>query len=179
MDVRTFISIPVPNSAGLGPLMKDLGLVRGVRPAPVAQLHITLRFLGDVPEERLEEVGACVDRAVNGRGAGQVALKGVGVFPNARDPRVIWAGVETAIPLAAIADELSRRFDGIKIPYDPKPFKPHLTVGRVEGRPNLTPLLHKYADTEFASFRCTAVLVMKSELSPRGAAHTVLRACYL
>ncbi|MDD4668859.1 MAG: RNA 2',3'-cyclic phosphodiesterase [Candidatus Methanomethylophilus sp.] len=179
MNVRTFVSVPVPNSAGLGPLMKDLGLVHGVRRAAAAQLHITLRFIGDLPEERIDEVGECVDKAVNGRGAGQVRLRGMGAFPNERTPRVLGVAVDTSIPLAAIAAEISRRFVLQKIPYDPKPFNPHLTVARVEGRPNMVPLMHKYADTEFASFYCTSVLVMKSELSPCGAIHTVLRSCDL
>lgn len=179
MNVRTFVSIPVPNAAGLEPLRRDLGFVRGVRCSPPAQLHITLRFIGDLPEERIDDVAACVNAAVNGRGRGRVALKGVGGFPNARNPRIVWAGVETTIPLTAIADELSRRFDQAHIPYDPKPFQPHITVARVEGRPDLGPLLGKYRTTEFASFLCSSVLIMKSDLSPQGAAHTVLRACDL
>lgn len=179
MNIRSFVSIPVPNAAGLEPLLRDLSFVRGVRQSPPAQLHITLRFIGDLPEERIDEVAACVNAAVNGRGKGRVMLMGIGVFPNARSPRIVWAGVETEIPLTAIADELSRRFDQAHIPYDHKPFQPHITVARVEERPDLGPLLGKYRTTEFASFICSSVLVMKSDLSSQGASHTVLRACDL
>ncbi len=179
MKIRTFISIPVPNTMGLDPLMRDLKTVRGLRTVNVRQLHITLRFLGDVEEDRIDEIEAIVNDVLRGVRRCRLNLKGTGVFPNERAPRVMWVGIDTELPLAHIAEELSVRLESAGIPFDGKPFKPHITVGRIEGRCNITPMLNKYRTTEFTTYIPPAVHIMKSELTPRGAEHTILRVCEL
>lgn len=179
MDVRTFISIPVPNTAGLEPLVRDLKTVRGVKVSPVKNIHITLKFLGDVPEERLEEVDAIVKDAVRGVKPGRITVKGFGAFPNTRNPRVLWAGLDTDLPLAEISERIGKGLSRVGLPYDEKPFKPHITVGRVDGKAELTNMFGKYKTTEFTTFVCPSVMVMKSELRPTGAVHTIQEVCYL
>lgn len=179
MEVRTFVSIPVPNAAGLEPLLRDLRTVRGVRTTAPAQLHITLRFIGDLDEERTDEVTEIVSQAVKGLKPARVTLKGTGAFPSVSRPRTIWVGVETDLPLQRMSESISRGLDRAGIGYDPKPFKAHITVARVQGTPNAAPMLRKYADTEFATFVCTSVKVMRSELTPSGAKHYVLGDCDL
>ncbi len=179
MKIRTFISIPVPNTMGLDPLMRDLKSVRGLRTSNIRQLHITLRFIGDVDEERIDEIGDIVDDVLKGVRRGRLNLKGTGVFPNERNPRVLWVGIDTELPLAHIAEELSVRFRQAGIPFDEKPFKPHITVGRIEGRCNIGPMLNKYRTTEFTTYVPPAVHVMKSEFTPGGVEHTILRVCEL
>lgn len=177
MKLRVFVSIPVPNTSGLTPLMRDLKTVRSVRTSNVGQLHITLRFIGDVDEERVEEIGAIVSDTVSHIPKARLNLKGLGTFPNERDPKILWVGIDTAIPLAHIAEELSEKFEKAGIPFDGKPFKPHVTVGRIDGRCNLSPILGKYRTTEFTTCIPAAVYVMKSELKPTGAEHTILKVC--
>lgn len=177
MKIRVFVSIPVPNTAGLEPLIRDLRTVRGVRTANIKQLHITLRFIGDVDEERIDEIGNIVSETVSGISRSRLSLKGMGTFPNERNPKILWAGIDTALPLAHIAEELSVKFSKAGIPFDEKPFKPHVTVGRIEGRCNISPMLGKYRTTEFTTCIPPAVYVMKSELKPTGAEHTILRVC--
>ncbi len=176
---RVFISIPVNNAHDLEPLFRDLSRIRGVKSTPAYQLHITLCFIGDIPDERVEEVNEIVKTSVAGIRKGRVTLKGAGCFPNPKRPRVVWAGLESDIPLSQIAGEIARRLDAAGIPHDDKPFKPHITVGRVQGTPDLTTIVNKYRTTEFASFLCRDVMVMKSELLPEGARHTILCACDL
>ncbi len=179
MKIRTFISIPVPNTMGLDPLMRDLKSVRGLRTANIRQLHITLRFLGDVDEERIDEVEGIVNDAVRDVNRSRLNLKGVGLFPNERAPRVMWVGIDTELPLVRMAEEISAGLRAAGIPFDEKPFKPHITVGRMEGRCNIAPMLNKYRTTEFTTYIPPAVHIMKSELTPRGAEHTILRVCEL
>lgn len=176
---RVFVSVPVGNATGLDPFYRDLARIRGVKTSPVFQLHITLCFIGEIPEERVAEVGEIVETAVRGVKPGRVTLKGAGCFPNAKRPRVVWTGVETDIPLGSVSDEIRRRLSAAGIPFDEKPFKPHITVGRVQGQPDLTVILNKYRTTEFATFVCRDIMVMGSELSPAGAKHTILKACEL
>lgn len=177
--VRTFISIPVQNTTGMDPLMRDLQGIRGVKTSNVRQLHITLRFLGDVDEERIDEIEKIVNDSLAGVRLARLNIKGVGAFPNERSPRILWAGIETEIPLVKISEELSRRFKVAGIPFDEKPFKPHITVGRIEGHPNLAHVISKYRNTEFTTLIPNAVHIMKSELTPKGAVHTIMRVCYL
>ena len=177
MKIRVFVSIPVPNTAGLNPLIRDLKTVRGVRTSNVGQLHITLRFIGDVDEERVDEIGDIVSDAVSDVHRARLSLKGLGCFPNERNPKVLWVGIDTALPLAHIAERLSEGFEKTGIPFDGKPFKPHVTVGRIDGRCNIAPMLGKYRTTEFTTCIAPAAYVMKSELKPTGAEHTILKVC--
>ncbi len=179
MGIRTFVSVPVPNTSGFAPFLRDLGMIRGVRPSKEAQMHITLNFLGDVPEDRIDDVGNIVSDAVSGVSGGRITVKGTGVFPNPRSPRVIWAGVETEIPLADISERIRKGLSAEGIPCDTKPFKPHITVARIEGKADISRPLRNYSSAEFASFICPAVLVMKSELTPAGPIHTILKMCEL
>ena len=177
--IRVFVSIPMPNTAGLLPLIDDLSKIRGVRTSPPGQMHITLRFIGDVDEERVDDIEAAVKESIADIRPSRITLKGIGAFPNPRIPRVIWAGISTDMPLLEISERLSKKFRTINIPFDEKPFRPHITVARVEGKANLVHEFSRYRTTEFATYIPNAVYVMKSELTPKGAVHTILRACYL
>lgn len=177
--VRTFISIPVSNATGLSTFYRELSEVRGVSVSPVYQLHLTLAFVGDVPEDRLAEVYGIADRAASGRTAGRIRIRGVGCFPSIKRPRVVWAGVESDIDLNGIASDLRRGLQEARLPFDGKPFAPHITVGRVKGGPGLRILVNKYRTEEFASVKCRDIRVMGSELSPEGAKHSILHVSYL
>jgi len=176
---RIFVSVPVNNAHDLEPLFRDLARVRGVKTSPAYQLHITLCFIGEIPEEQVETVNGIVESAVKGVRKGRISLKGVGCFPTPKRPKIVWAGVESEIPLSQIAGEISMKLDAAGIPHDDKPFKPHITVGRVQGTPDLTTLVNKYRTTEFATFLCRDVMVMSSELRPEGARHKIVCACEL
>jgi len=176
---RVFVSIPVGNAAGLEPLYRDLTSKRGVKTSPKFQLHITLCFIGEIPEDKVEKVGEIVSTAVKGVKPGRITLKGAGCFPNPKRPRVVYAGLETDIPLESLASEIRRRLASEGIPFDEKPFKPHITVGRIQGPVDLSMIVSKYRTTEFTTFLCHDVMVMGSELTPEGAKHQILKCCEL
>ncbi len=176
---RVFVSIPVGNATGLEPLYRDLAGKRGVRTSPKFQLHITLCFIGEIPEDRVEEVGAIVSASVKGVKPGRITLKGAGCFPNPKRPRIVYAGIESDMPLESLASEIRRRLATAGIPFDEKPFKPHITVGRVQGPSDLSMIVSKYRTTEFTTFVAHDVMVMGSELSAEGARHTILKCCEL
>ena len=175
---RVFVSIPVNNARDLEPLVRDLSQVRGVRITPAYQFHITLCFIGEIADDKLETIYQIVDAAVQGVKPGRIDLKGAGCFPNPKRASVVWAGLVSEVPLERISVEITSRLKAAGIPFDEKPFKPHITLGRVSGNPDLTVLMNKYRTTEFATFVSHNVLVMKSELRPEGAKHTILHASY-
>ncbi|HEY7273870.1 MAG TPA: RNA 2',3'-cyclic phosphodiesterase [Actinoplanes sp.] len=90
--------------------------------------HVTLAFLGEVKEDRLPDVDAAVGRAVNGLPAPQVCLAGGGRFGRGRFT-LLWVGMEGE-ELAGLARQVRRELKRARLPYDDKPFKPHLTVAR-------------------------------------------------
>lgn len=174
MKVRMFISVKAQGTASLDPLLTDIRLTDGVRAAPKDQLHITLKFIGDIDDRKLPKVERCVRSAVEGVGPFDVCLKDVGCFPNRKKPSVFWVGASPADVLTGMADRISANLAAENIQFDEKPFKSHLTVGRCKGPADLDGLFAKYAGKEFCTFRCSKVLIMRSELGPAGAKHTVM-----
>jgi 2'-5' RNA ligase len=143
--------------------------VRWVRPENV---HLTLQFLGAVPEERVAAVEAALRDAAAGGRPLSLSLHGAGGFPNARRPRVLWAGLEGDLaPLAALAADLGARLAKLGFPPEDRPFSPHLTLGRArEGRgaPGLAGALARAAQAEATPWRATELVLFESHLSPRG-----------
>jgi len=141
-------------------------------------LHLTLKFLGSVPEEQIDVVARALREASADASPFEARVRGLGAFPSVRRPRVVWAGVTDG---AADMIELARRADAalaaLGFPRDERPFSPHVTLGRVRepGRnPVLTEALGSAATREFGQMRVPSAFLMRSELSPRGARYTEL-----
>ncbi len=170
--IRVFISIPVPDTAPLQGIMKDIRVMDGVKPSPENQMHLTMKFIGDVDDRKVPRIADAVTKAVEGIPPFEISLEGAGAFPNARDARVVWVGAKPADTLKRIADGIGENLSGIK--FDDKPFKSHMTIGRCSAKKDVSSLVSRYKDTEFMRFECAEVLVMRSELSRSGAKHSVL-----
>lgn len=172
--VRTFISIKIPMTPEIESVLGDIKGVRNVRASSVSQIHITLCFLGDTDAKKIPELCSRLKTALSETRSFDLEMKGIGTFPNERNPRVIWLGFSEEKELCDIADIVRNVLDGMKLDYDGKRFSPHVTVGRVSGKADIAPLLDKYRDIEFCRFRCDGIKVMKSVLGPNGAKHSVL-----
>jgi 2'-5' RNA ligase len=173
--LRLFVAVDLP--AEIRPavvrLCQGIGGARWTRPE---QLHITLRFLGDTPEDQLGGLRAHL-RQVRMSGF-ELALRGVGVFPpvGARKPaRVLWLGLDPPEPLRALKDAL----DGVLGP-DPdtakRGFSPHLTLARFPTRPrhDLDRFLAEYAGFEGGRFVVSDFHLYRSTLRPEGALHEIV-----
>ncbi len=105
--------------------------------------------------------------------------KGVGTFPAPRAPRVVWLGVEGEVTrLSALAKTVEEICANLKFPKEDRPFKAHLTLGRVKsprGRASLVKTLENFKDADLGEFKADAVSVMKSELQRTGAVYTEMR----
>jgi 2'-5' RNA ligase len=176
--MRTFIAIEIPSEvkSALAALQDDLRRagadVSWTRPE---NIHLTLRFLGEVDERRIVEVEkVCVASAAEFQPF-TLRLNDTGVFPNARQPRVLWAGLAGEIEKAV---EMRKRLDDglalIGFEREEKYFRPHLTIGRVKSNRKTGELL-ALADARQVpalSFVVTEIVLMKSELHPAGARYT-------
>jgi 2'-5' RNA ligase len=139
-------------------------------------LHITVKFLGQVPLPRLGEIGDAVGRAVTGAQPFDLAIQGLGAFPTATRPRVVWAGLgDGAEPLGALAARVEDALAALGFEREARAFSPHVTLGRVrEPRrdPRLEAKILAGAGERFGTVRVDRVCVMRSELSPRGARYS-------
>jgi 2'-5' RNA ligase len=152
------------------------GEVRWVAPENV---HLTLQFLGNAPEERLEEVKGAVAAAAAASRPLHLEVRGAGGFPNARRPRVIWAGLSGDVALLGpLAKDLGARLAPLGFPPEDRPFSAHLTLGRARnGAPGLAGALAALEHAEGASFRAAELVLFRSHLSPKGPTYeAILRA---
>ncbi|UCF20594.1 MAG: RNA 2',3'-cyclic phosphodiesterase [Gemmatimonadota bacterium] len=149
-----------------------------VRWVPPENVHLTLKFLGEVPEGGRAELVAAVDRAVAGVAAFRLRVQGVGAFPTLRRPNVVWVGIESSAPLKGLQSRLEDELWALGFPKETRAFHPHFTVGRsrrgvsakeFDGLDSLARQI-EYEDV----FLVAAVEVMRSRLLPGGAVYDVI-----
>ncbi len=190
MNLRLFAALdpPDPVRRRLASMQADLQKLAGrhadeVRWVAVEGIHLTLQFLGAVPEERVEAVRAAVSAAAAATRPLALEVKGAGGFPSARRPRVVWAGVGGELePLSALVADLGRRLAPLGFPPEGRPFSAHLTLGRArEGRgaPGLGGALAQAAAGDPVPWRADSVVLYRSHLSPQGARYEALFAAPL
>ena len=140
--MRLFVALNLPEAVRealwqAAARLRDLDLpVRWVKPDG---LHLTLKFLGEVGEEREPDLIAALGRAAvpppgsrPGSGVLNLRVHGFGAFPDPRRPRVLWAGVEAEPALELLQHAVEREFEPLGFPTEARPFRPHLTLGRAE-----------------------------------------------
>jgi len=174
MKIRMFISIPVKDTSAIEPLGKELRTISNVRPSPMSQMHITLRFIGDIDDSKTKKVVRCVSDAVRGMSPFEITIGGSGCFPNAKRPSVVWVGAEPGDVLSGLSERISANLRAANIQFDEKPFKSHITVGRCNGPVDIGAFLDRHKGQVFQTFVCDGVCIMRSDLGPSGSKHTVL-----
>lgn len=150
--------------------------VTWVRPE---NLHLTLKFLGQVEETRLAAVGEAVAAAARGYGSFRLVLGGLGAFPQPRAARVVWIGMsEGAQALAALQARVEGGLESLGFPREERPFTAHLTLGRVRGprhREQLAVALTSMPTEPLGEMVLHRIELMKSDLGPGGARYSVLQ----
>ncbi len=175
MRLFTGIDLPEDVVANLERLLGKLRPLARVGWSAPANLHITTKFIGEWPDERLEELKQAL-QAVEARTAIEVAVRRVGFFPNAGAPRVFWCGVEApGLPrLAADTDEATRR---LGVEPEKRAYSPHLTLARIRERTDskrLREAVQELAETEFGRFAAHRFFLYRSRLQPGGSVYTKL-----
>jgi 2'-5' RNA ligase len=184
--IRAFIAIKLPTEvrADVERAQRELKSATragSVRWTPAEQIHLTLKFLGDVQTDSLTELEAALRRACAQIAPFELHAGGIGSFPDSQRPRVIWIGVGGAVEMlhhlqAAIARETERWGEP-----EERTFHPHLTLGRIKTTrrrelQELGALIQSAPASNLGSWRVTQVDLMRSELFPDGARHNCLAA---
>jgi RNA 2',3'-cyclic 3'-phosphodiesterase len=177
--MRLFVALEIPSDVreNLAVLIKSLRAVspqtRWVRPE---NLHVTLKFIGEVPEGKLAAFRAAL-AGVRSEQSVALDFRGLGFFPNEKHPRVFWAGIEASPNLKTLATDIDGATEKLGIPREQRPFSPHLTLARFEP-PRLPETLRgpirENVGREFGSLRTSQFRLIESKLKRSGAEYTTV-----
>ena len=183
--LRTFIAVPFPTEiiikiAKITAYLQTQTPNKALKWVAPENMHLTIKFLGDVLEERIPELTQCVQDALQNQTLFTVTIEGMGMYPNARQPRVVWLGIKDEGNLKLIHHELAKTLQG----FDPEPekraFSPHLTIARVRQNGGhdtvrqIGEVLSQFKVDSLGSFEVQTVHIFKSDLTPRGPIYTSL-----
>jgi 2'-5' RNA ligase len=177
--VRAFIAVEMDG----GMLREPLRLLRAfhdLKVVPEGNMHITLKFLGDVGEDKLPAINAIIDKVAE-RAAFSFKVKGIGAFPSEMDPHVIWAGAEGAEALKAMAGELDEALAALGFAREERPFSAHITLARSRDRGARLAYsgLAEFREKEFGTVPVNSLHLKKSVLTPKGPIYSDLHVARL
>lgn len=170
---RTFIAIKTEPESGLLEMISSIKVLLGkenIKWVDPANLHLTLSFLGDTEEKRIKLLSEMLTEKCTGFGEFEFVLTGTGVFKSFSDPRVIWTGIKATEKLALLNNSIIAGLKESGFPVEERPFKPHLTVGRIRSVRDagyLRNVLEKYKE-EFQKVQVSEVILFESILQQTG-----------
>ncbi len=178
--MRLFVAVHLPQEIrnGLAAVQDRLRRAQAdVSWVKAANLHITLKFLGETEPKRLERIGPVLAEAARGAAPFSLTVAGVGTF-GGRVPRVVWAGVtEGASLLGGLAGVVDNGLARLGFPKERRSFAAHFTLGRVRSSRNADSLLAAIRDEPTAALgtvRVEEFVLMQSQLDPGGSIYTIL-----
>ena len=185
MNLRLFLALepPDPVRRRLAAIQERLRHQAGrhadeVRWVAPGSIHLTLQFLGAVPEERVEAIQRTVEEVAAGSRPLRLELRGAGGFPNARRPRVLFTSLGGEVEeLGRLVAEIGLRLSPLGFPPEERRFSPHLTHGRARdgrGAAGLGGALASASSEEAVPWRAEEIVLFRSHLSPGGARYEAI-----
>lgn len=179
--IRTFVAIPLPEHVKrfLSRVQSELRSARltAAWPDP-ARFHLTLKFLGPIRQEMQPPIQSAMTALAGAYPDLSLTARGMGVFPNVRNARVLWSGIQGRTRrLTDLAADLDKRLQSIGIPAQSRPFFPHVTLARLKKPARqsiLNPLLERFENEASPAFTANRLVFYKSRLTGEGAVHTPL-----
>ncbi len=180
--IRSFLAIELPE-----PIQKKITEVQGdlkssradVRWVNPGKIHLTLKFFGNIEESRIDPIVKSIEDPIRTTRTFHLRMRGMGAFPHLKNPRVIWMGlVDEKEVLVSFQRQLEIELEKMGFEREGRPFRPHLTLGRVNssrGRDELVGKIEPYKEMEFGDFEVEKVVFFKSDLRPSGPIYTPLR----
>lgn len=179
--IRSFVAVQITEE-----IRRTLGVftgnlrreVRGVRWVKPVNLHLTLKFLGSVGQERHPELCRVLDGIATDHRRFSLTFRGAGVFPPKGRPRVVWIGITSGSgEMASLQADVDVRLEALGFPSERRPFTPHLTIGRVKDLRDpsaLTEALGDVKEVEWGESVVDGVQLVRSDLFPTGPRYSIL-----
>ncbi len=184
--LRTFVAVPIPDAVAvfLHQIQARLqSSEMNIRWVATKNIHLTLKFLGEIVPSRVAAIADQMDAVAEAVSAFSLVARGVGVFPNPRNARVLWVGLTGDLDrLIAIQAALESGLERIGFIRESRDFRAHLTIGRARQRidaPTIGAWLEPLKDAASDSFQVDRLTLYQSMLTPGGAEYTQLHASYL
>ena len=177
--IRTFIAIRISSELeqAFKKLLEELKRVQcNVKWVNPESVHLTLKFLGNLTKTKIGEVLEGTKEASRDFSSFQIRTKERGAFPSIKRPRVFWVGLEAdGQTLIQLQNKIDDELSGLGFEKDTRRFHPHLTVGRVRSPKNIGKVIQKFVEYPFPEieFKVEQILIMKSELTPKGALYSI------
>jgi 2'-5' RNA ligase len=185
MMLRTFIAVEIPTGIQAA-IAKSTASLKNSLPRPLVRwvapqnVHLTLKFLGDISSATLEHLAETINVEAASHSMFSMSVGGLGAFPNPCRARVIWIGLEAPPALEALRRGVEAAAAQLGYAPEERPFSPHLTIGRVGRNVSTADLLRIRAGLEatkvggLGTLRVEAVHIFKSEMKPGGSVYTHL-----
>jgi len=180
--IRSFLAIELPKLIlkKIEEVQRDLRSTRAdVRWVNPEKIHLTLKFFGNIEESRIDPIFKSIEEPIRNTPPYSIEVKGVGAFPQLRNPRVIWIGLVNGKEiLTSFQKQIETQLEKIGFQTENRPFHPHLTLGRMKssrGREEMVGRMEKHREEEFGDFQVERVILFKSDLKPSGPVYTLLR----
>ena len=183
--LRTFLSVPVPSE--IVRLQKELKTVVNNDGAIVNwvrndNIHLTLKFIGDTPEDDVDQIGHTIKDITGSTQSMQFKISGTGCFPKKERPRILWLGIDgDLIPLQTLVTKINEELDILGYPKEEKNYIPHLTLARIKYPQKHTPDISSFLDTVYEpiQLQINKIHFMRSELFFKGSVYTILETQFL
>jgi len=176
---RGFIAIEINATPSIVEFEKEIRTTGAdVKLVEPQNIHITLKFLGDVDETLIDEIERIMKDAVKEIKPFSMKLNGAGVFPNNNYVRVIWIGIKEAQIIETIVKTIDEHLSKLGFKKEKRGFSPHLTIARVKSAKNKQRLLEtieKYTNVEFSIQEVKSIKLMKSDLTSAGPIYATIK----
>lgn len=185
MGMRCFIAIDLDDSLKNEIDNATIGLRTGdwdVKWVPAENLHLTLKFLGETPEDSIYGLKEKLSMITAHNDPLEVHLHGIGIFPDKKRPRVVWIDLIDSEGLKTLQEKVEESALSLGFIGELRSFSPHLTIGRIrssKGKEQLLRTIDTLKDKDFGNISVNKISLMKSELKPAGAQYTTLAEFYL
>ncbi|MDI6793364.1 MAG: RNA 2',3'-cyclic phosphodiesterase [bacterium] len=185
-NIRCFIAIPLTQE-----IKEELVNIQeklkksdaGVKWVSPDSIHLTLKFLGDIPRIRLSSVSKMIKEVAHKKTWFEMSLSSLGAFPSIGKPRIVWIGIEDGQEeLKELAEKLDLKLRSIGLPGEEREFVPHLTLGRVkklDNRDKLVEIIHSIKAVFTEKMQVTKINLMKSQLTSTGPIYSVISTAHL
>lgn len=183
--MRSFIAIELPEtvSAALAEFQQEFKKcgadVRWIKPD---NIHLTLKFLGNIDEKNIDEIVKIIKEVCIKYNMFTLEVRGIGVFPNIKSPRVLWVGINGNGVLAELQREIEDGMASLGFESESRRFTPHLTLGRFRssmGKKNLFDKIELHKNDSFGLIEVKSISLMRSDLNPAGARYTKIAGVFL